>query len=76
MQNFWADQQEENEAGEEEEEGEGEEETSKPKDATSHFQSWFWENRRDLNRSWMSRRKTAAKEKRHQENKARASRAV
>ncbi|CAM1501862.1 Fc.00g038460.m01.CDS01 [Cosmosporella sp. VM-42] len=40
------------------------------------FQSWFWEHRRDLNQSWMKRRKTAAKEKRHRENKARASRAV
>lgn len=44
--------------------------------SASDFQSWFWENRRDLNRSWMSRRKSAAKEKRHRENKARASRAV
>ncbi|KJZ71642.1 hypothetical protein HIM_08954 [Hirsutella minnesotensis 3608] len=42
----------------------------------SDFQSWFWDNRRDLNRSWMSRRKSAAKEKRHRENKARASKAV
>ncbi|TFB07278.1 hypothetical protein CCMA1212_000467 [Trichoderma ghanense] len=44
--------------------------------ATTDFQKWFWENRRDLNRSWMTRRKTAAKEKRHRENKARASKAV
>ncbi|KAM3494352.1 hypothetical protein MY3957_002360 [Beauveria namnaoensis] len=44
--------------------------------ATSDFQKWFWENRRDLNRSWMTRRKTAAKEKRHRDNKARASKAV
>jgi hypothetical protein len=44
--------------------------------ATTDFQSWFWENRRDLNKSWMTRRKTVAKEKRHRENKARASKAV
>jgi hypothetical protein len=41
-----------------------------------NFQKWFWENRRDLNRSWMKRRKTSAKEKRHRDNKARASRAL
>jgi hypothetical protein len=44
--------------------------------SSSDFQSWFWENRRDLNQSWMKRRKAAAKEKRHRENKARASKAV
>jgi hypothetical protein len=44
--------------------------------ATTDFQAWFWENRRDLNKSWMTRRKTVAKEKRHRENKARASKAV
>lgn len=44
--------------------------------STSDFQKWFWENRRDLNRSWMTRRKTAAKEKRHRDNKARASKAA
>lgn len=43
---------------------------------TTDFQKWFWENRRDLNRSWMTRRKTAAKEKRHRDNKARASKAA
>lgn len=58
-------------------EDEGEEKADKGKaSAESDFQSWFWENRRDLNKSWMTRRKTAAKEKRHRENKARASRAV
>ncbi|KAG9251432.1 uncharacterized protein F5Z01DRAFT_280637 [Emericellopsis atlantica] len=76
MQNFWADNQDEDEAEEEDEEDEDEEDAAKPKDATSDFQSWFWDNRRDLNRSWMNRRKTAAKERRHRENKARASRAV
>ncbi|KFA54759.1 hypothetical protein S40293_00710 [Stachybotrys chartarum IBT 40293] len=43
---------------------------------SSDFQKFFWDNRRELNRSWMKRRKTAAKEKRHRENKARASKAV
>lgn len=42
----------------------------------SDFQAWFWDNRRDLNRSWMARRKTAAKERRHRENASRASKAV
>jgi hypothetical protein len=50
--------------------------TSDGKPSSSDFQSWFWENRRDLNQSWMKRRKAAAKEKRHRENKARASKAV
>ncbi|ROT42615.1 hypothetical protein SODALDRAFT_250373, partial [Sodiomyces alkalinus F11] len=40
------------------------------------FQKWFWDNRRDLNRSWMQRRKTATKEKRHRDNKSRAARGV
>jgi hypothetical protein len=44
--------------------------------SSSDFQAWFWDNRRDLNRSWMKRRKTAAKEKRHRENKARANKAA
>lgn len=44
--------------------------------SSSDFQAWFWENRRELNQSWMKRRKAAAKEKRHRENKARASKAV
>ncbi|KAK7419974.1 hypothetical protein QQZ08_010611 [Neonectria magnoliae] len=47
-----------------------------PAAGSTEFQSWFWENRRDLNRSWMNRRKMAAKEKRHRDNKARASKAV
>lgn len=58
--------------GDEEDDGRGQQKPS----ADSDFQAWFWENRRDLNRSWMKRRKTVAKEKRHRENKARASRAV
>ncbi|CAK7232981.1 hypothetical protein SEUCBS140593_008447 [Sporothrix eucalyptigena] len=40
------------------------------------FQSWFWDNRGDLNRSWKRRRKTAAKDKRYRDNKARAERAI
>ncbi|KDN71292.1 hypothetical protein CSUB01_08460 [Colletotrichum sublineola] len=40
------------------------------------FQKWFWDNRKNLNQSWMKRRKTAAKERRHRDNKSRASRAV
>ncbi|KZZ92975.1 Nucleotide-binding, alpha-beta plait [Moelleriella libera RCEF 2490] len=44
--------------------------------AVSDFQSLFWDNRGDLNRSWMGRRKTAAKAKRHRANKARAYRAL
>ena len=69
---------EEEEVPEEEEEEEEEEEASRSAPAAtarkSEFQDWFWENRRDLNRSWMKRRKASAKEKRHRENKARASR--
>jgi hypothetical protein len=67
------------EEGQEDEEGEDEDDGSPAQGrqtATTDFQKWFWENRRDLNKSWMTRRKTAAKEKRHRENKARASKAV
>jgi hypothetical protein len=51
----------------------GEEGDEKP---ASDFQKWFWENRGDLNRSWKKRRKTAGKEKRYRENKARMARAI
>ncbi|KAK3991569.1 hypothetical protein QBC44DRAFT_323291 [Cladorrhinum sp. PSN332] len=51
----------------------GEADGEKP---TSDFQKWFWENRGDLNRSWRKRRKTASKEKRYRENKARMARAI
>ncbi len=44
--------------------------------STSDFQSWFWEHRGDLNRSWKKRRKLMSKEKRYRENKARADRAI
>ncbi|KAM0525553.1 hypothetical protein ACHAPE_000260 [Trichoderma viride] len=73
------DEQEEEEEGEEEAYGEGEDDENPAQgkaSATTDFQKWFWENRSDLNKSWMTRRKTAAKEKRHRENKARASKAV
>lgn len=85
MKNFWADKEDGDEedmddvpeiegmGGEEDEEGE---QAPDQAAALGDFQSWFWDNRRDLNRSWMKRRKTAAKDKRHRENKARASRAV
>ncbi|KAH8170303.1 hypothetical protein LIA77_09084 [Sarocladium implicatum] len=59
---------------EEEEEEQAQEAIPAASARKSEFQDWFWENRRDLNRSWMKRRKAAAKEKRHRENKARASR--
>ncbi|OTA56632.1 hypothetical protein K449DRAFT_387375 [Hypoxylon sp. EC38] len=42
----------------------------------SDFQRQFWESRGDLNRSWRKRRKTASKEKRYRENRARAARAI
>ncbi|OLN97818.1 hypothetical protein CCHL11_02633 [Colletotrichum chlorophyti] len=81
---FWAighddEEEEEDEETQEEvqatlnEEQEPEAEDSGP---ATDFQKWFWENRRNLNQSWMKRRKTAAKEKRHKDNKSRASKAV
>ncbi|UNI22717.1 hypothetical protein JDV02_008580 [Purpureocillium takamizusanense] len=72
--NFWAPAEEEEEDiadGDEDEDAAQRQGTEK-----SDFQTWFWENRGDLNRSWMSRRKMASKEKRHRENKARASKAI
>ncbi|RCI16337.1 hypothetical protein L249_2623 [Ophiocordyceps polyrhachis-furcata BCC 54312] len=76
---LWGEEEEEEEeGGEEGEDGGEEEETTREAAASqpgqSDFQTWFWENRRELNRSWMTRRKTAAKEKRHRENKARGPR--
>ncbi|KID78170.1 uncharacterized protein G6M90_00g039720 [Metarhizium brunneum] len=62
---------------EEDEDQDGEEGApARGQSGSSDFQTWFWENRRDLNKSWMDRRKGAAKEKRHRENKARASKAI
>ncbi|KAG6060698.1 hypothetical protein E4U32_003332 [Claviceps aff. humidiphila group G2b] len=80
---FWApdhDQEEDyeedyNEEDEEEDEG-GAGKGDAPRGEAGDFQSWFWQNRRDLNQAWMNRRKTAAKERRHRENKARASKAI
>ncbi len=51
---------------------EGEEDTSQPAAAASDFQTWFWENRGSLNRSWKRRRKVTAKEKRNRENRSHA----
>ncbi|RDA90406.1 hypothetical protein CP533_1036 [Ophiocordyceps camponoti-saundersi (nom. inval.)] len=74
---LWDEEQQEEE--DEEDGGDEEEETAgmteAPQPGQSEFQTWFWENRRELNRSWMTRRKTAAKEKRHRENKARGPKA-
>ncbi|KAJ4139913.1 hypothetical protein NW768_001262 [Fusarium equiseti] len=75
MRNFWPEDEEEDEDAEMDDEEEGDKNASGPS-SSSDFQAWFWNNRRDLNQSWMKRRKTAAKEKRHRENKARASKAV
>ncbi|KAF5670591.1 hypothetical protein FHETE_4498 [Fusarium heterosporum] len=80
MRNFWPEDEEDVEEDADtaghgfDDEGENKE-ASGPQ-SSSDFQAWFWDNRRDLNRSWMKRRKTAAKEKRHRENKARASKAA
>ena len=41
----------------------------------SDFHSWFYENRRELNRSWMDRRRTAKKERRQRDNRAKGGRA-
>ncbi|KAH7157658.1 hypothetical protein B0J13DRAFT_542333 [Dactylonectria estremocensis] len=82
MRNFWAGDDDEAEMGDEamddamDEDQQDEDGPATPAAGSSEFQSWFWDNRRDLNRSWMSRRKTASKEKRHRDNKARASKAV
>ncbi|KAI0532741.1 hypothetical protein GGR58DRAFT_489163 [Xylaria digitata] len=42
----------------------------------SDFQKQFWERRGDLNRAWRKRRKSAAKEKRYRDNRARAERTI
>ncbi|KAG6153188.1 hypothetical protein E4U37_003156 [Claviceps purpurea] len=73
------DQDEEEGMGEGDGEGDGEGGAGKgdaQRGEAGDFQSWFWQNRRDLNQAWMNRRKTAAKERRHRENKARASKAI
>jgi hypothetical protein len=81
MKNFWASQEGDadiDDAPEVEDEEDDEEEgaPAQGQAGSGDFQTWFWENRRDLNKSWMTRKKSAAKEKRHRENKARASKAV
>ncbi|KAK2624728.1 hypothetical protein QTJ16_005921 [Diplocarpon rosae] len=47
-----------------------------PTEPESDFQKWFYENRGDVRRAWTSRRKSAAKEKRQQENRKRDRRAI
>ena len=37
----------------------------------SEFAKWFWEHRGETNRAWKRRKREAAKEKRHKENKER-----
>ena len=73
---LWAGQDQDDEMEDEEIEEAYNGGAATPAQGTSDFQKWFWENRGDLNRSWMTRRKTAAKEKRHRDNKTRASKAV
>lgn len=73
---LWAGQDQDDEMEDEEIEEAYNGGAATPGEGTSDFQKWFWENRGDLNRSWMTRRKTAAKEKRHRDNKTRASKAV
>lgn len=54
-------------------------ESSKKEEGTapeSDFQKWFYEHRGETTRAWKKRRRTAAKEKRHRENKKRESRAI
>ncbi|KAI0544747.1 hypothetical protein F4679DRAFT_563666 [Xylaria curta] len=90
--NFWAnsadDEEEEEDELEDVEEEEPEDgdvdmadggEQKKSQSQTSNasdFQKQFWESRGDLNRAWRKRRKSAAKEKRYRDNRARAERAI
>ncbi|KAI0969508.1 hypothetical protein F4678DRAFT_161792 [Xylaria arbuscula] len=80
-------EEEEEEQQEEEEEGEDVDmedgngiaaggQTSQQTPAASDFQKQFWESRGDLNRAWRKRRKSAAKERRYRDNRARAERAI
>ncbi|KAI0477140.1 hypothetical protein GGR56DRAFT_391357 [Xylariaceae sp. FL0804] len=50
--------------------------SGKQQAGVSDFQKQFWERRGDLNRAWRRRRKTASKEKRYRDNRARAERAI
>lgn len=45
-------------------------------DPNTDFQTWFWKNRGNLDRSWRKRRREAAKAKRYRENKAKEDRAI
>ncbi|ROV89466.1 hypothetical protein VMCG_10221 [Cytospora schulzeri] len=56
--------------------GSGDEAGEASTNPNTDFQKWFWEHRGDLNRSWKTRRKMAAKEKRYRENRARADKAI
>lgn len=71
-----SDEDDEDEDDEEDEKEEGDKEKKDKTAGEGDFQSWFWDNRGDLNRSWKRRRKTAAKDKRYRENRARAERAI
>lgn len=62
--------------GSSKEDGSGDEAGEGSTNPNTDFQKWFWEHRGDLNRSWKTRRKMAAKEKRYRENRARADRAI
>ncbi|ERT00912.1 hypothetical protein HMPREF1624_02146 [Sporothrix schenckii ATCC 58251] len=62
--------------GDEDEKVDGDKDRKEKAAGEGDFQSWFWDNRGDLNRSWKRRRKTAAKDKRYRENRARAERAI
>ncbi|KKF93402.1 hypothetical protein CFO_g4238 [Ceratocystis platani] len=51
--------------------GAGADTSAGKQEESTEFQTWFWENRSELNRSWMRRRKTVAKERRMKDNKTR-----
>ncbi|KAM0281205.1 hypothetical protein ACHAQH_003635 [Verticillium albo-atrum] len=77
IKNFWAgDEEDEPETDDVDMTNADEKEGEAAAGPSGDFQKWFWENRGDLNKSWMKRKKTAAKEKRHRENKSRANRMV
>ena len=44
---------------------------SKDEKPESEFSKWFWEHRGETNRAWKRKRREAAKEKRHKDNKER-----
>ena len=55
---------------------EGDPQTDSAAAPVSDFQKWFYEHRGENNRAWKRRRKLAAKEKRHRENKKRSERNI